>query len=689
MTTAVQKNTLPTGITIELLNSRKFATESIPALNGFNPAHIDKYKEQLRDDHAAHLQHVSEIAAMSLSVDDGINQLILELSDFTGREEKPDDALVLILDSKDEVSASVYGGKTPFGAYRTKHTAVQTTALETIRTLLAENADSNKSKKRGMQRKCVYAKNPEVARTGALFGMKFHIEDIRLIAQGSELNENAGTPQKPTNWRHLLMSSAYIAAGHKWIYYCELYNQKLKQLIQLANEGERVLYRLGSANNYLLASSDTGDATTWWDELEDLTSKWQQMDKQLERVGQLAVKAYTIRQTLQVEESANEWVNGLVSKMKTLRQLCGKTSLTSQVAEVLQMYITDPLLTKSTTQNMMLLGNPGAGMAAVCRAVARVYGACGMYLDAQSDDGFVESGRQDFVSTPGQTKIPIPGQTAQKTADFLYQNLEKVVFIDEAYSLVNGVHDEDGREAIQEMLRFMDQKKGCICIFMGGYAEKMKKQLIETNQGLIRRFHSMIVLSALTPERLFEICWDRISKSDSVSPLSLYTVDAYRVLFHFIRRARTKHAYPPSAYKLFKDQAADAELIADHAIRFAHMAEIKRPMDECAMGQVLYEWSKMRMQDNDDRDCVQVYLNAACRNNGTITKTYRLLSGPQGESNTLPFEDYMAASSIIQNMLRSMRLSHKTKPQDALHLTKSALAVLEANTFTSLLRKDI
>ncbi len=104
---------------------------------------------------------------------------------------------------------------------------------------------------------------------------------------------------------------------------------------------------------------------------------------------------------------------------------------------------------------------------------------------------FVEAKKEDFVisSRPQFVDLYV-GWTAKKTQAFLRSNLGKVVFIDEAYSLINSDRDSFGSEALTEIIRFMSEHPGEITIIFAGYREKLAQTIFHPergNPGLERR----------------------------------------------------------------------------------------------------------------------------------------------------------------------------------------------------------
>ncbi len=126
-------------------------------------------------------------------------------------------------------------------------------------------------------------------------------------------------------------------------------------------------------------------------------------------------------------------------------------------------------------------GNPGTGKTTVARLIGRIY----------KDLGLLETG--ELVETDrGGLVAEYIGQTAAKTNDVIDEAIGGVLFIDEAYSLINGSKEDYGHEAIATLLKRMEDERDKFVVILAGYTDKMS-QFLDSNPGLQSRFSRKII----------------------------------------------------------------------------------------------------------------------------------------------------------------------------------------------------
>lgn len=105
------------------------------------------------------------------------------------------------------------------------------------------------------------------------------------------------------------------------------------------------------------------------------------------------------------------------------------------------------------------------------------------------------------------------GQTAVKTNKVVDSALDGVLFVDEAYSLISGGQNDYGKEAVDTLLKRMEDDRSRLVVIMAGYKEEMKN-LINSNPGLQSRFNRYIDFPDYTADELLSIFEGLINQYD-------------------------------------------------------------------------------------------------------------------------------------------------------------------------------
>ena len=151
------------------------------------------------------------------------------------------------------------------------------------------------------------------------------------------------------------------------------------------------------------------------------------------------------------------------------------------------------LSTEPMVLHMVFRGNPGTGKTTVARIIGRLFRDLGVLQKGH----LVEVERADLVGE-------YIGHTAQRTREQIKRALGGILFIDEAYSLARGGEKDFGKEAIDTLVKAMEDHKDNLILILAGYQDEMEK-FLRTNPGLRSRFPIHIDFPDYTVDELLEI----------------------------------------------------------------------------------------------------------------------------------------------------------------------------------------
>lgn len=188
----------------------------------------------------------------------------------------------------------------------------------------------------------------------------------------------------------------------------------------------------------------------------------------------------------------------LEEAMAELNAMVGLTEVKNQIYELIKLVRfyrdTGKDVLGRFSLHTVFKGNPGTGKTTVARILAQIYKALGILERGH----LVECDRQSLVAG-------FIGQTAIKTMERIDKAIGGVLFIDEAYALSpQGVGNDFGSEALETILKQMEDKRGQFIVIVAGYTEPMDR-FIESNPGLKSRFDKTLIFEDYSADDLYQI----------------------------------------------------------------------------------------------------------------------------------------------------------------------------------------
>ena len=217
-------------------------------------------------------------------------------------------------------------------------------------------------------------------------------------------------------------------------------------------------------------------------------------------IRSLDKKSDTVHEAIDTIKTADESEQDMEANLDELNELIGLEQIKAEISGLINLIKVRklredqdlPVLPMSF--HLVFSGNPGTGKTTVARILAKIYKNLGVISKGE----LVEVDRSGLVAG-------FVGQTAIKVSKVIESAKGGVLFIDEAYSLTpNGSQSDYGSEAIEVLLKAMEDQRGDLVVIVAGYTNEMDT-FLNSNPGLKSRFNKFIHFADYTPEELLDI----------------------------------------------------------------------------------------------------------------------------------------------------------------------------------------
>lgn len=481
--------------------------------------------------------------------------------------------------------------------------------------------------------------------------------------------------EKDSKYAYRVAHASALLAEYRMHDYHELWWKTLVRRRKLADKADRYLLDIADLSkgggwlktaarifrkpNDQCNAENKSTETDIWDVVDRFIPEWKNLSAKADAAKSifLSAKALCDRLSVDAKTSYSDWIRELREALLDLKQSFeGQDHIHGIIANLINAHALNPAYTIDTfALNMVIMGPPGAGKTTISRKIETVLQRAGLLIAPiahEYDDALVEVTRADMVGEH-------LGETAPKVQRLVDSAYGKMLFLDEASSLVTGSDDQYGKEALNKMVALMSQNQGKVSFVFAGYKNDMQG-LMDHNQRLRSRFEHECVLEELTVSQLVGIFFKEIAGKEGTStgsysgPIRLISDEQLRLsgkLEAFFKFCRDAEAYD-NIQDLLTTQAAAVERISRFVIaiasrRFWRSGGVQITTDAAIspiVARALWQFSKPRLEAREAQILVYDELEKTFGNFGENKPTSH--SGDVGE------EHQMLGMKVIRSLVQ-------------------------------------
>lgn len=296
--------------------------------------------------------------------------------------------------------------------------------------------------------------------------------------------------------------------------------------------------------------ASTTDASLFNAVLTSTTAKLNlAVDKKIADLEKLLTKEFNTEQKcnehLELNEDSGNTSQDFDDEQKIKKSDNSRKNIEIMVIDIVNTMATNPKAIQNGHLNVIIMGGAGAGKTRIAGIIAKVMKNCGLLMSPKD---------VDIISKPDLVGQYV-GQSGPKTKAKLMENIENVIFIDEAYTVTE--KDSFTTEVIGELINFQDKNVGQICVIAAGYEREMRTSFLQSNEGMPRRFPFQLVLKPFNAVELASI-FCGLMETNGVTGKYLTKNAAITLINNFKENAET----------LYKNSAGDVQNLAGIASRY-------------------------------------------------------------------------------------------------------------------------